>query len=193
MQQMPETPGVIFQAPWLVVPSKGIPLACSTNPSGPISSWIPSRNHLWSWQNGLNWGQCHPILPSLSLSPAAQRWSLLVHANFLPASLPLSSASFPCPCLTPGSRHLQQEASRQAATNGLALAALVPGPPELWRQRGSIIECSIDKPWPPQQQISAGQGQQRVGGRPPSVHTASSFPEKLDRSIYLSIIHNQSF
>lgn len=93
-----------------------------------------------------------------------------------PTSLPLSSASFPCPCLTPGSRHLQQEASRQAVTNGLALAALVPGPPELWRQRGSIIECSTDKPRPSQQQISAGQGQQKVGGRAPSVHTASIFP-----------------
>lgn len=54
-----------------------------------------------------------------------------------PPSLSLSFASFPSPCLTPGSRHLQQEAKRQAATNGLALAALVPGPPELWRQRGS--------------------------------------------------------
>lgn len=73
-------------------------------------------------------------------------------------SLPLSSASFPRPCLTPGNRHFQQEASRQAATNGLALAALVPGPPELWRPRGSIIECSIHKLRPPQQPIGVGQG-----------------------------------
>lgn len=39
---------------------------------------------------------------------------------------------------------------------------------------GGVIECGMDKLRPPQQQISPGQELQRVVGRPPSVHAASS-------------------
>ena len=59
--------------------------------------------------------------------------------------------------------------------DGLAFtAASVPGPPELRRQMGSIIECSVDKLRPPHWQISAGWGDARGGGggSTPSVHLA---------------------
>ena len=58
--------------------------------------------------------------------------------------------------------------------DGLAFtAASVPGPPELRRQMGSIIECSVDKLRPPHQQISSGWGDMRGGGgSAPSVHLA---------------------
>lgn len=50
--------------------------------------------------------------------------------------------------------------------DGLAFtAASVPGPPELQRQMGSIIECSVDKLRPPHWQISSGWGDTRGGGR----------------------------
>ena len=53
-------------------------------------------------------------------------------------------------------------------------AASVPGPPELRRQMGSIIECSVDKLRPPHRQISSGLGDMRGGGAgsTPSVHLA---------------------
>lgn len=61
--------------------------------------------------------------------------------------------------------------------DGLAFAASVPGPPELRRQMGSIIECSVDKLRLPHRQISAGwKGCRGREASAPSVHLASAPP-----------------
>lgn len=58
--------------------------------------------------------------------------------------------------------------------DGLDFAASASGPPELRRQMGSVIECSVDKLRPPRRQISAGwEGCRGREASPPSAHLAS--------------------
>jgi hypothetical protein len=109
------------------------------------------------------------------ISPSLAALSLLSHAPPKPWEL-----------------RVQREDDRQAVIDCLALAALVPGPSEPWRQMGSIIECSIDKLRPPQQQISAGWKWCR-GRRKTGLHLYTSSSWEVSRASYsrLSFKHKQ--
>lgn len=79
--------------------------------------------------------------------------------------------------------------------DGLAFAASVPGLPELRRQMGSIIECSVDKLRPPHPQISAGwEGRRGREASPPSAHLASCSSWEVSRAphSHLSLNHRQA-
>ena len=140
--------------------------------------------------------------PSLALPPGQSRApastdSVAPPGGWWMQSLSLPQLLSPPHSLCPAALSWEPSGGRNssAVINCLAFpAASVPGPPELRRQMGSIIECSIDKLQPPHQQISAGLGDAEVGEAiAPSVHLASGSSREVSMAphSHLSFNHRQ--